>query len=120
MGSNYVKLTWAPHGINPSVLNLFGSYVSVHGKNLHTIQFHQGEVIFYKSLVLYDIHGNKSCQIDLITGAPHGINSSSLNLFGVCLYMGRIYVLLFKNQLDGVLPSLMNHSYVHCIVNLEH
>ena len=43
----------------------------------------------------------------LITGTPHGIYPSSLNLFGVCLYMGRIYILLFKKQLDRVLLSLM-------------
>ena len=47
-----------------------------------------------KSLVLCDILVNELHRIDLITGVPHGINSSLLTLLGVCLYMGRIYVLL--------------------------
>ena len=57
----------------------------IHGKDLRTFQFRQGEVIFCKSLVLCDIHGNELRQIDLITGAPHGVNPSSLNLL-VCAY----------------------------------
>ena len=37
---------------------------------------------------------NELYQIHLITGAPHCINPSLIKLFGVCLYMGRIYALL--------------------------
>ena len=59
--------------------------MSIHGENLRTFQFRQGEVVFCKSLVLYGIHGNELRQIDLITGVPHGVNSSALN-FLVCAY----------------------------------
>ena len=59
--------------------------MSIHGKDLRTFQFRQ-EVVFCKSLVLYDIHGNELHQIDLITGAPRDINPS-LNLFGVPIHV---------------------------------
>ena len=62
------------------------------------------------------IRGNELCQIYLITGAPHGVNPSSINLLDVCLYMGRIYAFLVKYQSDGVFlfnEKYVNHSHVY-------
>ena len=63
-----------------------------------------------------NIHGNELCQIDLIKGAPYGLN---LSLFGLCLFiMGKIYVLLIKKQLDRVLYiTLFNEKYVPVLVS---
>ena len=38
-------------------------------------------------------HGNELRQIHLISGAPHCVNPSLIKLLGVCLYMGRIFLL---------------------------
>ena len=44
--------------------------------------------------------------------APHGINLSLLNLFGMCLYMGRIIYVLLKNNWTGLIShSLMESSH---------
>ena len=103
-------ITGAPFGINPSLLNLC---VSIHGKDLRTFQFRQGEVVFCKSLVLHGIHGNELHQIDLITGAFHGVNPSSLNIL-LCAYtsVGRIHVLLFKQDFTLISEKYVNHSRV--------
>ena len=67
------------------------------------------KIVFYKSL--HDPE-TELCQFHLITGEPHGVNQSLLNLFGVCLYMGRINALLVEKQLDRILLCNENHSIV--------
>ena len=85
--------------------------VSLHGKDLRTFQFRQGEVVFCKSLILYGVHGNEFCQIDLITGASHGVNPSSLN-FLVCAYAwGGFTYFSLKNNWTGF--TLINEKYVN-------
>ena len=97
-------ITGAPHGMNPSLLNLLGACLYM-GRIYVFLNFVKEKLYSVNHWqVLYDIHRNELRQIDLITGAPHGVNLSSLNLFGVCLYMGRVYVHLLK---DRVLLSLM-------------
>ena len=59
------------------------SVLSVHTKNLMLYPVNPCSFMM--------IHGNELHQI---TGAPHCINPSLIKLFGVCLYMGRIYALL--------------------------
>ena len=71
-------------------------------------QFRQGEVVFCNSLVLYDIHGNELHQTDLITGASHDVNPSSLN-FVVCAYTWRGFMYFSIGQ-DF---TLINEKYVN-------
>ena len=58
----------------------------------------------YKSLVLCDIHGNELHQVDLITGAPHGVNPSLLNFVGCVSIHEEDYILLsfIKEKLYSV------------------
>ena len=99
-------ITGAPHGINLSLLNLVGDM----GRIYILLNYFVKKLYFVlKSLVLYDIHGNELHQIDLITGSPHDVNPS-LHMFGVCLYIGRIYTTLKPIAIGRGLFSLMKST----------
>ena len=90
--------------------------MSIHGKDLRTSPFRQSEVVVCKSLVLYDIYENELCQLGLITG--HLMTNPSLNL--VCIYVGRIYVFLFKNELGSFTLINETRKSFQCRVDVKH